>query len=245
MSRTLVVTTALPYANASFHIGHIMEYVQADIWVRFMRLCGHTVHFVCADDAHGAPIMLKAQAEGITPQALVRNIAAERPKYLEGFHVAFDYWHSTDSPENVALSQSIYLTLRDAGFITTQRIEQFFDPVKEMFLPDRYIKGECPNCHAKDQNGDNCEVCGTVYAATELIDPYSSLSGVAPVLKESEHFFFKLSDPRCRAFLREWTEGTSSATGLPRLQPAGFRSQMRPENISMSGWTRPWAISRR
>jgi len=218
MSRTLFVTTALPYANASFHIGHIMEYVQADIWVRFMRLEGHTVHFVCADDAHGAPIMLKAQAEGVTPEALVQGIAAERPKYLEGFHVAFDHWHSTDSPENVLLSQSIYLALRDAGFITTQKIEQFFDPVKAMFLPDRYIKGECPNCHSKDQNGDNCEVCGTVYAATELIDPYSSLSGVAPVLKESEHFFFKLSDPRCSAFLQAWTDGTSPASGLPRLQ---------------------------
>jgi len=144
MSRTIFVTTALPYANGSFHIGHIMEYIQADIWVRSMRMAGHTVHFVGADDTHGAPIMLKAEAEGITPQQLVARIAAERPQYLQGFHIAFDHWHSTDSPENVELSQGIYLKLREAGLIETREIEQFFDPVKGMFLPDRYIKGVMP-----------------------------------------------------------------------------------------------------
>jgi methionyl-tRNA synthetase len=206
MPRKLFVTTALPYANGSFHIGHIMEYIQADIWVRFQRMRGHEVHFVGADDAHGAPIMLKAEAEGITPQALVRRIAAERPKYLQGFHISFDNWHSTDSPENVALSQDIYRRLKAAGLIYTQRIEQFYDPVKGMFLADRYIKGECPNCGARDQYGDACENCSTVYSATALLNPRSTLSGAAPVLKSSEHYFFRLSDPACQRFLRDWLE---------------------------------------
>jgi methionyl-tRNA synthetase len=204
MTRRLFVTTALPYANGSFHIGHIMEYIQADIWVRFQRMQGHEVHFVCADDAHGAPIMLKAESEGITPRELVERIAAERPRYLDGFHVSFDHWHSTDSPENVELSQDIYRRLRDAGLVATRTIQQFYDPVKGMFLPDRYIKGECPRCGAKDQFGDSCEACGAVYAPTELRNPYSTLTGAAPVMRESEHFFFRLSDPRCVAFLREW-----------------------------------------
>ena len=218
MSRTLFVTTALPYANGSFHIGHIMEYIQADIWVRSLRMAGHTVHFVGADDTHGAPIMLKAEAEGITPQALVARYAAERPQYLQGFHIAFDHWHSTDSVENHELSQDIYRKLRAEGLIETRSIEQFFDPVKGMFLPDRYIKGECPKCHAKDQYGDSCEACGAVYAATELIDPYSTLTNTRPVLKTSDHFFFKLSDPRCVSFLQEWTTG-QHASGTPHLQP--------------------------
>ena len=204
--RRLFVTTALPYANGSFHIGHIMEYIQADIWVRFQRMSGHEVHFVGADDAHGAPIMLKAEAEGVTPRELVSRIAAERPKYLQGFHISFDNWHSTDSPENVALSQDIYRRLKAAGLVATRPVEQFFDPVKGMFLADRYIKGECPNCGAKDQYGDACENCSTVYAATELRNPYSTLSGAKPVLRSSEHHFFRLSDARCRAFLSEWLE---------------------------------------
>lgn len=218
MSRTLFVTTALPYANGSFHIGHIMEYIQADIWVRTMRMAGHTVHFVGADDAHGAPIMLKAESEGITPRDLVARYAAERPRYLNGFHVRFDHWHSTDSPENVALSQDIYRALKAQGLIETRTIEQFYDPVKGMFLADRYIKGECPVCHSKDQYGDSCEVCGAVYAPTELINPYSTLTKATPVLKSSEHFFFKLSDPRCVDFLRDWTAG-GNATGARHLQP--------------------------
>ncbi len=215
---TLFVTTALPYANGPFHIGHIMEYIQADIWVRFQRMQGHRVHFVCADDTHGAAIMLKAQAEGVTPQALVARIAATRPKHLAGFHVSFDHWHSTDSPENVELSQDVYRRLKGAGLIYAKPVEQFFDPVKAMFLPDRYIKGTCPVCGTKDQWGDACENCSSTYAPTDLIDPYSTLSGVRPELRTSEHLFFRLSDPACVAFLREWTSGRDPA-GEPRLQP--------------------------
>ncbi len=212
--RKLFVTTALPYANGAFHIGHIMEYIQADIWVRFMRMRGHEVNFVGADDAHGAPIMIAAEKAGMTPQEFVGQIAAGRKQYLDGFHVAFDNWHSTDGPENHELSQFIYKRLRDdAKLITTKTIEQFYDPVKNMFLPDRYIKGECPKCGAKDQYGDSCEVCSAVYAPTELKNPYSTLTGAAPVMKSSEHYFFQLSDPKCTAFLREWALDPS------RLQP--------------------------
>ena len=203
--RRLFVTTALPYANGHFHIGHIMEYIQADIWVRFQRMQGHEVHFVCADDAHGAPIMIAAEKAGKTPQQFVADIAAGRKPYLDGFHIGFDNWHSTDGPENHQLAQDIYRALKANDLIETRTIEQFFDPEKNMFLPDRFIKGECPKCGAKDQYGDNCEVCGAVYAPTELKNPYSALSGVTPVLKHSEHFFFKLSDPRCIAFLEQWT----------------------------------------
>jgi methionyl-tRNA synthetase len=205
MPRTLFVTTALPYANAPFHVGHMMEYIQADIWVRFQRMQGHTVHFVCADDAHGAPIMIAAEKAGKTPQAFVAEIAAGRQQYLDGFHIGFDNWHTTDGPENHELAKDIYLALRRNELIATKTIEQFFDPVKTMFLPDRYIKGECPRCGAKDQYGDSCEVCGAVYSPTELKNPYSTLSGATPVLKSSEHYFVKLSDPRCVAFLEDWT----------------------------------------
>lgn len=209
--RNLFVTTALPYANGPFHIGHIMEYIQADIWVRFQRLQGHKVHWMGADDAHGAPIMLKAEAEGITPEELVARIAAGRPRSLEGFLLSFDHWHSTHSPENTELSQDIYRALTASKLIYRKPVEQFFDPVKNMFLADRYIKGECPNCHTKDQYGDACEHCSSVYSPTDLIDPYSTLSGATPVRKSSDHFFFKLSDPRCVEFLSEWTT---------RLQPS-------------------------
>jgi methionyl-tRNA synthetase len=215
--RKLFVTTALPFANGSFHIGHIMEYTQADVWVRFQRMLGHEVHFVCADDAHGAPIMLKADAEGITPKELIARIAAERPRYLDGFHISFDNFYSTDSPENVELTQDIYRKLKRAGLIYSKAIEQFYDPVKGMFLADRYIKGECPNCGAHDQYGDVCENCSTVYAPTDLKNPYSTLTGATPVLKRSDHLFFKLSDERCRAFLAGWLGG--EVNGVPRLQP--------------------------
>jgi methionyl-tRNA synthetase len=211
--RKLFVTTALPYANGPFHIGHIMEYIQADIWVRFQRMQGNEVHFVGADDAHGAPIMIAAEKAGITPQEFVARIAAGRKQYLDGFHIAFDNWHSTDAPENHQLSQDIYRRLRDAGLITTRTVEQFYDPVKNMFLPDRYIKGECPKCGTKDQYGDSCENCSAVYAPTDLKNPYSTLTGATPVMKSSEHFFFKLSDPKCTEFLREW------ALDSNRLQP--------------------------
>ncbi|MGJ7483937.1 methionine--tRNA ligase [Variovorax sp. LT2P21] len=203
--RKLFVTTALPYANGKFHIGHIMEYIQADIWVRAQRMHGADVAFVCADDAHGAAITIAADKAGVTPQAFVAEIAAGRKPYLDGFHIAFDNWSSTDSPENHDLAQAIYRDLRTAGLIETRSVEQFYDPEKGMFLADRFIKGECPVCHSKDQYGDNCEVCGAVYAPTELINPYSALTGAKPELRSSDHFFFKLSDPRCEAFLKEWT----------------------------------------
>ena len=206
MARRIFVTTALPYANGPFHIGHIMEYIQADIWVRFQRMQGHELHFVGADDAHGAPIMLKAEAEGISPQELIAAIFAGRARYLQGFHLSFDHWYSTDSPENTQLSQDVYARLKAAGLIYRKSVEQFYDPVKGMFLADRYIKGECPNCHSRDQYGDACEVCSTVYAPTELINPYSTLSGARPVLRSSEHYFFRLSDPQCVAFLKEWLD---------------------------------------
>jgi methionyl-tRNA synthetase len=213
MPRKIFVTTALPFANGPFHVGHIMEYIQADTWVRFQRMQGHELHFVCADDTHGTPIMLKAEAEGITPKQLVARIAADRPKYLRGFHIEFDHWYSTDSPENVELSQDVYRRLKAAGLIYVKPVEQFFDPVKRLFLADRYVKGECPNCHSKDQSGDVCEVCSTVYSPTDLINPYSLLSGATPILKSSDHYFFKLSDPKCIGFLREWIDTPG------RLQP--------------------------
>jgi len=213
MTRKIFVTTALPYANGPFHIGHIMEYIQADIWVRFQRMQGHELHFVGADDAHGAPIMLKAEAEGITPQELIARIAAGRARYLAGFHLSFDHWYSTDSPENTQLSQDIYRRLKAADLIYRREVEQFYDPVKGMFLPDRYIKGECPNCHTKDQYADACEVCSIVNTPTQLIDPYSTLTGAKPVVRSSEHFFFRLSDPKCIEFLERWL-GTAG-----RLQP--------------------------
>ncbi|MDA1118450.1 MAG: methionine--tRNA ligase [Proteobacteria bacterium] len=204
--RRLFVTTALPYANGPFHIGHIMEYIQADIWVRFQRMRGHEVHFVGADDAHGAPIMLAAEKAGQAPEKFVAEIARSRKQYFEGFNIAFDNWHSTHSAENTELSQDIYRRLKKAGLVYTKPVEQFYDPVKSMFLADRYIKGECPNCGAKDQYGDACENCSAAYAATDLKNPYSALSGAAPVLKTSEHHFFRLSDPKCKAFLKGWLE---------------------------------------
>jgi len=218
--RQLFVTTALPYANANFHIGHIMEYTQADIWVRFQRLQGHEVHFVCADDAHGAPIMIAAEKAGLTPQAFVANIAAGRKPYLDGFHIGFDHWHSTDAPENHELSQDVYRKLKAQGLIEVRSIEQFFDPAKGMFLPDRFIKGECPKCGAKDQYGDSCESCGAVYAPTEVKNPYSVLSGATPVLKSSDHHFFRLSDARCKDFLQQWThqEGRLQSEVLNKIK---------------------------
>ncbi len=222
--RKIFVTTALPYANGKFHLGHMMEYIQADIWVRFQRMRGHEVHWVCADDTHGAPIMIAAEKAGKSPQDFVAEIAATRKEYLDGFHLSIDNWHSTDSPENVELAQDIYRKLRDfvrdgkpASFIERRSVEQFYDPVKGMFLPDRYIKGECPKCGTKDQYGDSCENCSAVYAPTDLKNPYSVLSGATPEMRSSEHFFFRLSDPQCVEFLREWTEGLDRH-GKKRLQ---------------------------
>jgi methionyl-tRNA synthetase len=242
-ARKLFVTTALPYANGNFHIGHIMEYIQADIWVRTQRLLGNEVNFVGADDTHGAPIMIAAEKAGKTPQQFVADIAAGRQQYLDGFHIQFDNWHSTDAPENHQLAQQIYLDLKANGLIETRTIEQFFDPEKNMFLPDRFIKGECPKCHAKDQYGDNCEVCGAVYAPTDLINPYSALSGAKPVLKHSEHFFFKLSDPRCVAFLEDWTQDGRLQSEVANKVREWFTVRTNPDGSTSEGLG-DWDISR-
>jgi methionyl-tRNA synthetase len=213
MKRRILVTSALPYANGSIHLGHLVEYIQTDIWVRFQRMQGNEVHYVCADDTHGTPIMLRADLESITPEQLVTRVYGEHTRDFRGFHVEFDNYYTTNSPENQAFCEDIYRQLDAKDLIAKRSVEQFYDPVKAMFLPDRYIKGECPNCHSKDQYGDSCEVCGKTYSPTDLIDPYSVVSGAKPERKASEHHFFKLSDKRCEEFLRGFTQ-----TG-DRLQP--------------------------
>ncbi|MFN4324786.1 MAG: methionine--tRNA ligase [Azonexus sp.] len=205
MPRKILVTSALPYANGAIHLGHLVEYIQTDIWVRFQKMSGNECWYVCADDTHGTPVMLRAEKEGITPEQLIERVHGEHFRDFSGFLVGFDNYHSTHSPENRACANTIYTRLRDAGLIEVRTIEQYYDPVKQLFLPDRFIKGECPKCHAKDQYGDNCEVCGAAYAPTDLIAPYSAISGAQPELRHSDHYFFKLSDPRCEAFLREYT----------------------------------------
>ncbi|MFD2273028.1 class I tRNA ligase family protein [Undibacterium arcticum] len=218
MTRKLFVTTALPYANGAFHIGHIMEYIQADIWVRFQRMQGHEVNFVCADDAHGAPIMIAAEKKPASRRrnSLPRSRLAASSTSTASISASTTGTRPT-ARKNHELSRDIYRRLKAAGFITSKTVEQFYDPVKSMFLPDRYIKGECPTCGAKDQYGDSCEVCSAVYAPTDLKNPYSTLTGATPVMKSSEHFFFKLSDPQCVEFLRGWALG--DVDGKPRLQP--------------------------
>ena len=204
--RQILVTSALPYANGQIHIGHLVEYIQTDIWVRFQRMRGHEVHYVGADDTHGTPIMLRAEKEGITAKELIANVWKEHKRDFDDFLVSFDNYYSTDSAENKTLSEEIYIKLREAGLIEKRAIEQAYDPVKEMFLPDRFIKGECPKCGAKDQYGDSCEKCGATYAPTDLKNPFSVVSGATPIRKVSDHYFFKLSDPRCEKFLRDWTQ---------------------------------------
>jgi methionyl-tRNA synthetase len=205
MTRKILVTSALPYANGSIHLGHLVEYIQTDIWVRFQKMQGNTCHYVCADDTHGTPIMLRAEKEGITPEQLIDRVWHEHKADFDGFHVEFDHYGSTNSAETKGYAETIYRKLKAADLIEIRSVEQFYDPVKNMFLPDRFIKGECPKCHAKDQYGDNCEACGTTYAPTELINPYSAVSGAQPERRNSDHYFFKLSDPRCQEFLRDWT----------------------------------------
>ena len=236
--RRLLVTSALPYANGQIHIGHLVEYVQTDIWVRFQRMRGHEVHYVGADDTHGTPIMLRAEKEGLTPKELIANVWKEHKRDFDNFLISFDNYYTTDSPENEKLSQSIYLKLRDAGLIEKRAIEQAYDPVKEMFLPDRFIKGECPKCGAKDQYGDNCEKCGATYSPTDLKNPFSVVSGATPIKKISDHYFFKLSDPRCEEFLREWTQVKTP------LQPEA-RNKMK-EWVGQPGESKlgDWDISR-
>ncbi|MCL2644464.1 MAG: methionine--tRNA ligase [Betaproteobacteria bacterium] len=218
MSRKILVTNALPFANGDIHLGHLVGYTQADIWVRFQRMRGHTVHYVCADDTHGTPIMLRAEKEGITPEALIARVHGEHLRDFTDFGIIFDNYYTTHSPENRAFAEDIYTQLKAANLIEARSIEQFYDPVKEMFLPDRFIKGECPKCGAQDQYGDNCEACGAAYAPAELKNPRSAVSGATPVLRTSEHYFFRLSDIRVVAFLREWTTG-EACPGTRRLQP--------------------------
>ncbi len=236
--RRLLVTSALPYANGQIHIGHLVEYVQTDIWVRFQRMRGHEVHYVGADDTHGTPIMLRAEKEGLTPKELIANVWKEHKRDFDDFLISFDNYYTTDSPENETLSQSVYLKLRDAGLIEKRAIEQAYDPVKEMFLPDRFIKGECPKCGAKDQYGDSCEKCGATYSPTDLKNPFSVVSGATPITKVSDHYFFKLSDPRCETFLRDWTQVRTP------LQPEA-RNKMK-EWVGQPGESKlgDWDISR-
>ena len=236
--RRLLVTSALPYANGQIHIGHLVEYVQTDIWVRFQRMRGHEVHYVGADDTHGTPIMLRAEKEGITPKELIANVWKEHKRDFDDFLISFDNYYTTDSPENETLSQSIYLKLRDAGLIEKRAIEQAYDPVKEMFLPDRFIKGDCPKCGANEQYGDSCEKCGATYSPTDLKNPFSVVSGATPIKKVSDHYFFKLSDPRCETFLRDWTQVRTP------LQPEA-RNKMK-EWVGQPGDSKlgDWDISR-
>jgi methionyl-tRNA synthetase len=210
--RKILVTSALPYANGSIHLGHLVEYIQTDIWVRFQKMQGNTCHYVCADDTHGTPIMLRAEKVGITPEQLIDRVWLEHKADFDSFLVEFDNYGSTNSGETKQYAEDIYRKLDKAGLIARRSIEQFFDPVKNLFLPDRFIKGECPKCHAKDQYGDNCEVCGAAYAPTDLINPYSAVSGAKPELRDSDHYFFKLSDKRCQEFLRLWTRSDTLQT---------------------------------
>ena len=243
MPRQLFVTTALPYANGKFHIGHIMEYIQSDIWVRFQRMQGNVVNFVGADDAHGAPIMIAAEKAGVTPQQFVADIAAGRKEYLDGFHISFDNWSHTDSEENHALCKLIYEELDKVGLIGKKSVEQFYDPQKSMFLPDRFIKGECPKCHTKDQYGDNCENCGAVYVPTDLINPYSALSGAKPELKSAEHYFFNLSDQRCVDFLEAWTQDGKLQPEVANKVKEWFSVRTNQDGSTSEGLA-DWDISR-
>jgi methionyl-tRNA synthetase len=216
--RRILVTSALPYANGQIHIGHMVEYIQTDIWVRTLRMHGHEIYYVGADDTHGTPIMLRAEQEGITPKQLIERVGREHKRDFDSFGISFDNYHSTDAEENRVLCEAIYASLQAGGFIDARDIEQAYDPVKEMFLPDRFIKGQCPKCGAKDQYGDSCEVCGSTYSPTDLINPYSVVSGATPIRKTSTHYFFRLSDPRCENFLREWVSGLAQQEATNKMR---------------------------
>ncbi|MCG8995441.1 methionine--tRNA ligase [Laribacter hongkongensis] len=239
--RQILVTSALPYANGAIHLGHMVEHIQTDVWVRFQKMRGHECHYVCADDTHGTPIMLAAEKQGITPEALIARVRDEHLADFTGFHIGYDNYYSTNSPENKAFAEQIYKTLRASDKIVSRTIEQLFDPEKQMFLPDRFVKGECPKCGARDQYGDNCEVCGATYSPTELKNPYSAVSGATPVLKTSEHYFFRLGE--CADFLKDWTAGSSErADGAvqPHLQPESLNKM----NEWIEGGLQDWDISR-
>ena len=203
-ARSIFLTSALPYANGAIHLGHLVEYVQTDIWARFQRLRGHSLVYICADDTHGTPIMLRAEKEGISPEALIDRVWQEHTRDFAAFGIQFDRYYSTHTEENRQLSEQIYQALKDQGLIEVREIAQMYDPVREMFLPDRFIKGECPRCGALDQYGDSCESCGATYAPTDLKNPVSAVSGAKPITRQSAHHFFRLSDPRCVSFLRDW-----------------------------------------
>lgn len=242
MTRKILVTSALPYANGSIHLGHMVEHIQTDVWVRFQKLRGHECHYCCADDTHGTPVMLAAQKQGIAPEDMIAKVREEHLADFTGFFIGYDNYYSTHSSENKQFSQDIYRALKANGKIESRVIEQLFDPEKQMFLPDRFVKGECPKCHAQDQYGDNCEVCGTTYSPTELINPYSAVSGAKPELRESEHFFFKLGE--CADFLKAWTSGNNQHDGKPHLQPEALNKMK--EWLGEGGETTlsDWDISR-
>lgn len=228
--RRILVTSALPYANGAIHLGHMVEYIQTDIWVRFQRLRGHECHYVCADDAHGTPIMLRAEKEGITPQQLIDKSHSEHLRDFRGFLIDHHQYHSTHSAENRELTAAIYRALDTGGHILRRTISQLFDPEKQLFLPDRFVKGECPKCHSKDQYGDNCEVCGTTYTPTDLINPYSALSGATPVERDSEHYFFDL--PAFDAFLRDWLQSAQLQESMRNKLGEWFVEGLQPWDIS-------------
>ena len=238
MTRKILVTSALPYANGSIHLGHMVEHIQTDVWVRFQKLRGHECYYCCADDTHGTPVMLAAQKQGIAPEDMIAKVREEHLADFTGFGIGYDNYYSTHSPENKQFSEQIYRALKANGKIESRVIEQLFDPEKQMFLPDRFVKGECPKCHAQDQYGDNCEVCGTTYSPTELINPYSAVSGAKPELRESEHFFFKLGE--CADFLKAWTSGNNPHDGKPHLQPEALNKMKEwlgeGEETTLSDW---------
>lgn len=238
MTRKILVTSALPYANGSIHLGHMVEHIQTDVWVRFQKLRGNECYYCCADDTHGTPVMLAAQKQGIAPEDMIAKVREEHLADFTGFNIGYDNYYSTHSPENKQFSQDIYRALKANGKIESRVIEQLFDPEKQMFLPDRFVKGECPKCHAQDQYGDNCEVCGTTYSPTELINPYSAVSGAKPELRESEHFFFKLGE--CADFLKAWTSGNNPHDGKPHLQPEALNKMKEwlgeGEETTLSDW---------
>jgi methionyl-tRNA synthetase len=230
LKRDILVTPALPYANGHLHLGHLVGYIQADIWVRAQRLFGHTVHFACADDAHGTPIMLAAEKAGLAPEDYIAPIQASHERDFADFAVHFDHYHSTHSEENRLITEHIYRRLQGGGHISSRVIQQLFDPEKSLFLPDRYVKGECPNCGAADQYGDNCEVCGAAYSPTELKNPFSVLSGATPVLKDSEHYFFELG--HFQQFLTDWLLGPVANSSVKAKLGEWLKAGLKPWDIS-------------
>ena len=230
MSKTILVTSALPYANGPIHIGHLVEYIQTDIWARFQKMCGNDCIYICADDAHGTPIMLRAQQEGISPEELIAKVKQEHEQDFSDFLIEFDNYHSTHSEENKKQATTIYERLKENGHITTKTVTDLFDPKENVFLPDRFVKGECPKCHAKDQYGDNCEVCGATYTPADLIDPFSSVSGATPIQKENLHYFFKLND--FKEMLQEWINQDNLQPEITNKLREWFESGLNDWDIS-------------